>query len=265
MLNRTVFIFIILIIFIIKIDSLAQINNELYCKYTLQARLDSNNTNYTANEIFYLVRKDNRSLFQSVNGYIRDSLLFSGIKGGSAVADANRSKAPRTKFTAVVMKTGNKVVTYDNIYTSRYFYEENEVFSWKISNEFKKIGELKCQKASTNFAGRVYEAWFTRDIAVSDGPYKFSGLPGLIIQLYDLKKDYIFNLSSIKYKAYDVKEPYARSKQISKSDFVKSYNNFRNNAIDILAAKGKNYGNSVEIKKRYNAMIEKENNPIELK
>jgi GLPGLI family protein len=48
------------------------------------------------------------------------------------------------------------------------------------------------------YAGRDYKAWFTNEIPVSDGPYKFYGLPGLIVEIEDSKKQYTFELVSYK-------------------------------------------------------------------
>jgi GLPGLI family protein len=31
-------------------------------------------------------------------------------------------------------------------------------------------------KATTEFAGRTYVAWYTTEISIADGPYKFYGL-----------------------------------------------------------------------------------------
>ncbi|MGO1729421.1 MAG: GLPGLI family protein, partial [Flavobacteriaceae bacterium] len=56
------------------------------------------------------------------------------------------------------------------------------------------------QKATTNFGGREWIAWFASEISVQDGPYKFYKLPGLIVELYDTKKDYLFSLINIKKK-----------------------------------------------------------------
>lgn len=44
-----------------------------------------------------------------------------------------------------------------------------------------------------NFGGRIWTAWFAPEIKIADGPYKFSGLPGLILKLEDDKGDYRFS------------------------------------------------------------------------
>lgn len=57
----------------------------------------------------------------------------------------------------------------------------------------KKL-ENRCQKATTKKYGRVWIAYFTARNSFRFGPYKFSKLPGLIIEVYDDKKDYWFSL-----------------------------------------------------------------------
>jgi hypothetical protein len=52
-------------------------------------------------------------------------------------------------------------------------------------------------KATTSFAGRNYEAWFTPEIPISDGPYKFYGLPGLIFKICDKKNQHVFTLKKL--------------------------------------------------------------------
>ncbi len=73
-------------------------------------------------------------------------------------------------------------------------YRETPKFNWKISNEKAKIGEYNVQKATTDFAGRSWTAWFSSDIPLQDGPYKFYGLPGLIVKVEDTAKDYSWEL-----------------------------------------------------------------------
>jgi len=63
--------------------------------------------------------------------------------------------------------------------------EENNQISWKLSNETKLLGGVECLKATAQFRGREYTAWFTKDIPVPFGPWKLNGLSGLIIEAYD--------------------------------------------------------------------------------
>lgn len=70
-------------------------------------------------------------------------------------------------------------------------------FGWKLSHERKRILSYDCQKAVCTFRGREYTAWFTPDIPLKDGPYKFSGLPGLILEISDSQQNYVYTCIGI--------------------------------------------------------------------
>lgn len=77
----------------------------------------------------------------------------------------------------------------ENVYYGAVFFKKNKVFykdiikpiEWKLLNEFKLILGYKCRLAIGTFRGREYKAWFTDEIPSSEGPWKLSGLPGLIL------------------------------------------------------------------------------------
>lgn len=64
---------------------------------------------------------------------------------------------------------------------------------WNFSDEeTDSIIGYDCRKATVEFAGRSYTAWFTPEIPLPFGPYKFGGLPGLILKLEDAERQYIW-------------------------------------------------------------------------
>ena len=69
----------------------------------------------------------------------------------------------------------------------------------------KTISGLTCQLAKTNFRGRSYEVWFTNKIPTFAGPWKFHGLPGLIIEISDSTKEVSIQLKNFRYvdQSYD--------------------------------------------------------------
>ena len=77
-------------------------------------------------------------------------------------------------------------------------YSEDAKMNWKIEKEKQKIGEYETQKATTEFGGRKWTAWFAEAIPFPDGPYKFSGLPGLIIKIEDNDKNFSWELKGNK-------------------------------------------------------------------
>ena len=77
-------------------------------------------------------------------------------------------------------------------------YNETARFDSKISNEKAKIGAYNAQKATTEFGGKKWTAWFSSELPFQDGPYKFSGLPGLIVKIEDEGKNYSWVLQGNK-------------------------------------------------------------------
>ena len=69
----------------------------------------------------------------------------------------------------------------------KYFIieEELEIPKWKILNEQKQILDYVCMKASVETDEGVTTAWFSPQLAISNGPGKWGGLPGMILELQE--------------------------------------------------------------------------------
>jgi len=173
--------------------------------YETSVNPDSINLVSMKTERTFLDIKANRSLFISENKLIRDSLFASfkpEEKGNRKKEDKDFSKSGKIKrpeatfFEYFITKEipEQKVYYHDKVAAKQIYYQEDRPVKWEITNETGKQNGYPTQKAVVNFGGRVWTAWFTKDIAISDGPYKFSGLPGLIVKLEDDKGDYRFDL-----------------------------------------------------------------------
>jgi GLPGLI family protein len=57
------------------------------------------------------------------------------------------------------------------------------IFNWVLVNDTRLIAGVICKGATVNFRGRDYLAFYNENIPINAGPYKFSGLPGLIMSL----------------------------------------------------------------------------------
>lgn len=65
------------------------------------------------------------------------------------------------------------------------YTEDIQAFSWNMIPGNDTIQGFVCNKAETIFRGRKWTAWFTFDLPYSYGPWKFCGLPGLILKVED--------------------------------------------------------------------------------
>ncbi len=92
------------------------------------------------------------------------------------------------------------------VWQQPYISQESSMprFEWTFDTAQRYIGKFLCRKATTSFRGRNFTAWFTPEIPISDGPWKFWGLPGLILEAKDEKGEYSFVAESINYPAKEV-------------------------------------------------------------
>ncbi|MDR1743418.1 MAG: GLPGLI family protein [Dysgonamonadaceae bacterium] len=89
-----------------------------------------------------------------------------------------------------------EIITADRDHHSyKFVVKETLSFDWEVSADTLTVLNYVCMKATTRFRGRTYTAWFATDIPVNDGPWKFYGLPGLILKIED--SEHVFNFEAI--------------------------------------------------------------------
>lgn len=89
---------------------------------------------------------------------------------------------------------GNKADLKYRLSISAFFVYPDSIPSleWNFSDEdTDSIMGFECRKATVQFAGRSYTAWFTPEIPLPFGPYKFGGLPGLILKMEDAEQQFV--------------------------------------------------------------------------
>ncbi len=71
------------------------------------------------------------------------------------------------------------------------------LFEWILLEGDSIVCKYPCHKAVTTFRGRTWTVWYTLDLPYSDGPWKFCGLPGLVLHAYDSDGYFRFNCIGI--------------------------------------------------------------------
>ena len=137
----------------------------------------------------------------------------------------------------------NAKITVTDMVPGRGFFryvEEKSKQNWKLGQGSMIICGYECRKATTTFRGRRYVAWYAPKIAIGDGPWKFWGLPGLILQVTDEKNEYSFICSAIE-RPKKIEKIYMKEYKYintTKKKFVDIEKGFYTNPGAILELKG---------------------------
>lgn len=157
--------------------------------YELQYRPDPKDTNYEKEEMVLDINPEEVKFYEFAF-LVNDSLNI--LYGGMSSQHTSQSGQ-----TIIRKKGSNKNKNFVQIMMMPYYYvfETEDNIPWKIAADTKKINNYNLQKATAVFGGRNWTAWFTPDINIPEGPYKFRGLPGLVLYVEDDKKDFIYSFS----------------------------------------------------------------------
>jgi GLPGLI family protein len=97
-------------------------------------------------------------------------------------------------------------------------------FSWEVLDENRKILGYQCTKAKTQYRGREYTAWFTTGLPFKAAPWKFHGLPGVILKISSEDSDVQMEALQLKITEGEKKgNPYKKEDCIDYGQYVKIY------------------------------------------
>jgi GLPGLI family protein len=191
---------------------------KLKCTYQFTFLADSIKMNYNDKDFYIIQIGENLT-----KGYFYKTFYVDSMKstpaGNQALAEMINDRiknAPsnpplsyieetvnlrsRGNFPAYLYKDykAKKMTVTDNVSNHGFVYEDGLIpQDWTILEDTMTVLGYSCQKATCNFRGRDWEAWFAPDIPVSEGPWKFQGLPGLITKLNDTQFHYSFEMNGI--------------------------------------------------------------------
>jgi GLPGLI family protein len=114
----------------------------------------------------------------------------------------------RSETEVITKDFKNKQVTFADEIVQEHCYSYQDSLKkpiWKLEKDTITVLGHVCQKATTFFKGRYFTAWFAKEINISDGPWLFYGLPGLILKVNDDKMQFSFECISLAPKLLDSK------------------------------------------------------------
>lgn len=261
-----------LLILFLAMTFFAKGQDNIMVNYTMIYKKDSTQQNRTRKDFVLLTSPSSKSsVYLSYDKYKYDS-----IKVANGADELHPSKNFDFEFMIKKNYNSNSISKFEKQLNQLFVIDLEPEFKWQITEDKKLIDIYSVQKAILNYKGRVWEAWFTNEIPILDGPYIFSGLPGLILEMKDDKDNFLFILTNIK-KGYTDSSPIMSLKPIPttltqlKKVRLDYYNDpFRemksgNTNVTWTDENGKkNQPNYRELTKNERDALIKFNNPVEL-
>lgn len=270
---------VLLILLIISFNLKSQNQRFLYEYKSIPDSLHRDNIE---SELMALDVSEKFSKFYSYNNYKYDSISKSNID--KEISDSDL-KIKKSKNSYIIIKDypDFTISLISRIGQTKYNVKDERTLKWNILSENDVLGNFKIQKAETKFAGRKWMAWFTTEIPIQEGPYKFRGLPGLILKISDNTNSHSFvlvgiqKLNNINSKTDNFVFDFGTNQNISQEKYKQILEEFRkdpNKAIrqtlsdmSEINDNGKMVNKNDylrEREKRIKEEMKKSNNPLEL-
>jgi GLPGLI family protein len=187
--------------------------------YNVNSRLilDSKSSIYEIDHIGTLnnVKETNLSLVDIDDGFSNNTSII----------------VPSEENEYVYKSFDDNIVNYSDDISFKEFIISDKMpdLIWEFKDEQKTILEFNCKRATTSFRGRKYEAFYSEEIALNNGPWLFQGLPGLILEVNCIKaNDLVFKIQANSIRQLDSLEldivnPYDKKNTISWKNFLTTY------------------------------------------
>lgn len=210
----------------------------LECQYRFTYAKDTLKPDVRKEDRMVLLLGRQASRFHSYRTFLADSIMQvdinAGVNTAQMLANVEKYKGGESE---IIYKYDGKVVVTDKIFRDYFKVEEEQpAFDWVIAeengNERAEVLGYSCRKATCTFRGRDYVAWFTPDMPISNGPWKFAGLPGLILKIADTRNHYEWEMVGIRNVSdrpilmeqrqfiNTSREKFAKTKQRAKEDMI---------------------------------------------
>lgn len=271
----------ILVLLCVVLFSFKALSQEYRVMYNYTFVSDSTKLDFFESEEMILDINSKGSVFYSYDKYRFDSIAVEKSKRRENILAGDNAK-----ISYFVEKNYPELdlIYHTSLGYTNYAVLDTPIFDWKLVPEKKTIKGIEVQKATLNFGNRNWIAWYAKDIPIFDGPYKFSGLPGLIIEIEDVKNQHKFQFIGLESNKngytdfFEIKK--IKEQKVSNVEFKKEWKAFKKDPardlkFNIYNSKhgikinydGKDYSTSDMIKyqeEREREKIKRNNNFLEL-
>ncbi len=167
------------------------------------------------------------------------------MPGGGITMDMRKGPVKKIHTYVFTSMPDGKLTYYSKFGDSEGYYDEPlDEMQWEIGDSTTVILGYECQSATTDYHGRRWTAWFTTDIPLPFGPWKFRGLPGLILKA-EADSAFVFEATGIERSDRQITPMYSPEKyqKMQRKKALADEEYYINNREAIIQAK---FGSKVE-------------------
>lgn len=147
---------------------------------------------------------------------------------------------PRKREPIYVVKSNvdSMCTVYDMLIDEPVYYTEPfSELTWEIGDSTKTVLGYECVQAHADYHGRRWTAWFAPEIPIHDGPWKFRGLPGLILEVTSGRLGYVAD--GIVETSVEIRDVYSREayERQERKEILRTRRRMIENPMGVLNAK----------------------------
>lgn len=164
----------------------AEINDtpQYECIYSYTINGLSVQENYSA----ILQIGETMTKFQDYATFAADSILLTDASDEekNAMRNIERKAMFGLDFSIYQNLPADQMTVVQDVVPNRMSYTEPlNAFAWELQEETDTVCGYLCKKATATYGGKTWTTWYAEEIPVTAGPWKFNGLPGLILAAKD--------------------------------------------------------------------------------
>lgn len=231
----------ILLALLFYIDSLSAQNIEsLYeCIYKYSVSSQDKNNNQYEDIGYCMLQIGNRiGKFYDYSSYQTDSIIQTNCTDKIVSKYKLREQRNAFFFDQTVYQNNPKgKITVQSVITPNFYnYEENRIpVKWVMEEGEDTVCGYSCRIARGEYGGRTWIVKYAPEIPTQNGPWKLTGLPGLILDAIDTEGIHHFNAVTFRSSSVDM-TPLNNEGSIvtSRAKFIRAKNEFEKNPIGNL-------------------------------
>ncbi len=182
---------------------------------------------------------DKFSMYRSYGNYKLDSLLsenpdmtYKEYKGYHKEFDSFQDNLIKS-YDSGTLRYGGWIFMNSYKYT-----EEIPKIQWKLGKGRETILGKICRKATCRFRGRDWTAWYCPDIPIGEGPWKFGGLPGVILKMEDSKGEHLIEATEIRKASIPFGYPQKLYVKSTREKYLKELADYKNDPLKSFESAG---------------------------